>query len=149
MTHICVSNLTIIGLDNGLSPGRRQALIWTNAGVLLIRPLGTNLSEILIGIQPSSFRKMRLKMSSGKWRPFCLGLNVFILRAYGSSQLSVVCGSVSTMGRWGCIVFPKPCISLNSNILTPSKCNWYENGSHQAVYYIYFSLVSKMVLRKF
>ena len=27
MTHICVGNLTIIGSDNGLSPGRRQAII--------------------------------------------------------------------------------------------------------------------------
>ena len=76
VAHICVSKLTIIGSDNGLSPGRRQAIIWTNAGILLIEPLGTNLSEILIGIQILSFKKMRLKMSSAKWRPFCLGLNV-------------------------------------------------------------------------
>ena len=33
VTHICVSNLTIIDSDNGLSPGRRQAIIWTNAGI--------------------------------------------------------------------------------------------------------------------
>ena len=74
-THICVGKLTIIGSDNGLSPGRRQAIIWTNSGILLIGPLGTSFSEILIGIQTFSFRKMRLKMSSAKWRPFCLGLN--------------------------------------------------------------------------
>ena len=74
-THICVGKLTIIGSDNGLSPGRRQAIIWTNPGILLIGPLGTNFSEILIGIQTFSFRKMHLKVSSGKWRPFCLGLN--------------------------------------------------------------------------
>ena len=49
-THICVTKLTIIGSDNGLSPGRRQAIIWTNAGILLIEPLGTNFSEILIEI---------------------------------------------------------------------------------------------------
>ena len=30
MTHICISKLTIIGSYNGLSPGRRQAIIWTN-----------------------------------------------------------------------------------------------------------------------
>ena len=74
--YICVSKLTIICSDNGLSPGRRQAIIWTNAWILLIEPLGTNFSEILIGIQILSFKKMRLKMTSGKWRPFCLGLNV-------------------------------------------------------------------------
>ena len=50
VTHICVSDLTIIGSDNGLSPGRRQAIIWTNVWILLIGPLGTNFSEILIEI---------------------------------------------------------------------------------------------------
>ena len=62
--HICVSKLTIIGSDNGLSPSRRQAIIWTNAGILLIRPSGTNFSEILIKIEVFSFKKMHLKMSS-------------------------------------------------------------------------------------
>ena len=74
-THICVGKLTIIGSDSGLSPGRRQAIVWTNAGILLIGPLETNFSEILIGIKAFSFRKMHLKISSAKWRPFCLGLN--------------------------------------------------------------------------
>ena len=58
MRHICVSRLTIIGSDNGLAP--------VNAGILLIGPLGTNLSEILIEIYTFLFRKMHLKMSSGK-----------------------------------------------------------------------------------
>ena len=40
VTHICVSKLNIIGSDNGLSPGRRQAIIWTNVWILLIGPLG-------------------------------------------------------------------------------------------------------------
>ena len=76
VTHICISKLTIIGSDNGLSPDRRQAIIWTNAGLLLIGPLGTIFSEILIKILTFSFKKMRLKVSSAKRRPFCLGLNV-------------------------------------------------------------------------
>ena len=76
VTHICFSNLTIIGSDNGLSPGRRQAIIRTNDGILLIGPLGTNFSEILIGIQTFSSKKIYLKMSFAKWRPFCLSLNV-------------------------------------------------------------------------
>ena len=79
VTHICVGKLTIIGSDNGLSPGRCQAIIWTNAGILLIEPKGTNFSEILIGIEIFSFKEMRLKMSSAKWRPFCLGLNALNL----------------------------------------------------------------------
>ena len=76
--HICVGSLTIIGSDNGLSPGRRQAITWTNVGILLIGPLGTNLSEMLIEIHTFSFKRIHLKMSSGKWRPFCLGLNVLM-----------------------------------------------------------------------
>ena len=103
VTHICVSNLTMIGSDNGLSPGRRQAIFWTNARILSIGNLGTNFSEILfeiltfsfknimlgsIGtlgtnfseilfeILTFSFKNMRLKMSSGKWRLVCLRPNV-------------------------------------------------------------------------
>ena len=64
LTHICVSKLTIIGSDNGLLPGRRQAIIWTNAGILLIRTLRTNFSEILGEINSFSFSKMHLKISS-------------------------------------------------------------------------------------
>ena len=76
VTHICVTKLILIDSDNGLSPDRRQAIIWTNAGLLLIGPLGTNFSEILIEILTFSFKEMRLKVSSAKWWPFCLGLNV-------------------------------------------------------------------------
>ena len=36
--HIFISKLTIIGSDNGLAPGRHQAIIWTNAAILLIEP---------------------------------------------------------------------------------------------------------------
>ena len=75
-THICVSELTIMASDNGLSPGRRQAIIWNNAGILSFGLLGTNFSEILIEILTFSFKKMRLKVSSAKWWPFCHGLNV-------------------------------------------------------------------------
>ena len=75
LTHIRVNNLTIIGSDNGLSPGRRQAIIWTSAGILFIRPYGTNFNEILNKIRTFSLTKMYLKMSSGICRPFCLGLN--------------------------------------------------------------------------
>ena len=61
MTHIYVIKLTIIGSDNGLSPGRHQAIILTNAGVLLIGPSGTNFSEILIEVYTFSFKKKKIK----------------------------------------------------------------------------------------
>ena len=76
VTHICVSKIIIIGSDTGLPPGQRQAIIRTNAYILLIGPLGTNFSEILVEILTKSFMKIRLKVSSAKWWPFCLGLNV-------------------------------------------------------------------------
>ena len=82
MTHICVGNLTIIGSNNGLSPERRQAIIWPNAGILLIGPLWTNLkseinemkneNETLIKIYTSSLTKIHLKMSFGKRGHFVL-----------------------------------------------------------------------------
>ena len=81
VTHICVSKLNTIDSDNGLSPGRRQAIIWTNVGISLIRPLGTNFSEMLIEIYTFSFKKIHFKMSSAKWRPFCPGLDVLTLIA--------------------------------------------------------------------
>ena len=75
MTHICVVKLTTIGPDNDLSPRRRQAIIWTNAGILLIGPLGTDFCEISIAIITFSFKKIHLKMSSAKMAAICLGLN--------------------------------------------------------------------------
>ena len=68
-------NWVIIGSDNGLLPVRRQAIIWTNAGILLIGPLGTNFRDILIEIQTNQLKKLHLKTSSAKWHLFCLGLN--------------------------------------------------------------------------
>ena len=76
MPHICVNKPIVIGSDNGLSPSRREAIILTNAWILLIRPLGTYFNEILMQICMFSFQKVHLKLSFGKWRPFCLGLNV-------------------------------------------------------------------------
>ena len=52
--HLCVRKLTIIGPDNGLSPGQCQAITWSNAGILLIWTFRTNFSEI----HTFSFRKM-------------------------------------------------------------------------------------------
>ena len=87
MTHICVSKLTIIGLDNGVSPGRRQAIIWTDAGILLIGPVETNFREILIEINIFSFKKMELKASSCETaailsRPQCVNVKTM----WGQSQ---------------------------------------------------------------
>ena len=91
LTHICVDKLTNIDSDNGLSPERRQAIIWTNVGILLIGPLGTNFSEILIEIQTLSLKKIRLKMSSAKCCSLRLGLYVL------SEYVCVAIGKTATI----------------------------------------------------
>ena len=116
MTHICVDNLTIIGSDNGLSPERRQAIIWTNAGILLIGPLGTNFSEILIKIHTFSFKKIHLKMLSAKWRPFCLCLNVLSCKLSNFSWMSCNTNSPwSIHKKWGSLQLKK---KMNNALLT-------------------------------
>ena len=76
-THICVGKLTIIGSDNGLSPGRHQAIIWTNTGILLIRPWGTNFSDLFyrksnIFIQDNARENVVCEMASISSRPQCV-----------------------------------------------------------------------------
>ena len=116
VTHICVGNLTIIGSDYGLLPGRLQAITWTNVGILLIGLLGTNFKEMLIEIHTFSFNKIHLKMSSGKWRPFCLGLNVLrlypLLTHYG---LVKPCNDIDLDQQWLMMILrmiKEPCISI-------------------------------------
>ena len=83
-THICVGKLTIIGSENGLSPGRRQAIIRNNDGIL-IGPLVTKFSGILIGTKIFPFKRIHVNVSSWKWRLFCLGLNVLT----GTKSISI------------------------------------------------------------
>ena len=44
-----------------------------------LKKLASHFSDIFIEILIFSFTKMCLKMSSAKWRPFCLGLNDLII----------------------------------------------------------------------
>ena len=105
MAHICVGELNIIASDNGLSPGRRQAIIWTNDGILFIEPLGTKFNEILIEIHKFLFMKMHLRMSSAKRRPFCLGPNVLLFGTSSAASSSNIALNreawQSSDGHWG------------------------------------------------
>ena len=103
---ICVCNLTTIGSDNGLSSGQNQAIIWANAGILLIGTLGTNFSEILIKLRTFFFsRKCLSKCLSGKCQQFCHGLNVLMMMqfidAYMSHPESVLLLSFSSQFKFG------------------------------------------------
>ena len=67
MMHICVSLLTIIGSDNGLSPERRQAIIWTNAEILFYS---------YIFIQENAFETVVGEMTSILSRPQCVNIPI-------------------------------------------------------------------------
>ena len=96
VTHICIGNLTIIGSDNGLSSGWGQAITWTNVGILLIGPLGTNFSEMLIEIHTFSLKKTHLKKLAD-WTASLSILDqifdheiwLYQENLYGSSQINV------------------------------------------------------------
>ena len=156
VTHICVGNLTIIGSDNGLSPGRRQAIIWTNAVILSIGPLGTNFSEILIKMIAFSFKKMRSKVSSGKRRPSCLGLNVLKGPKGGVAYWCVVyqCGwqrCVIFNGLW----FHKAILLINQICTFPVVSTMKHLGMHEMIHILQttfsndFSWMKKKFLIKF
>ena len=111
VTHICSGKLTSIGSDNCLSPGRHKAIIWINAGLLLIGPLGTNFSEILIEINTFSFKKIHLKMLSGKWQPFCFGLNVL------THWCVIIHKFISALCTGSSLFYQKPCLKLSNSYL--------------------------------
>ena len=69
----------ISGSDNGLSPVRCQAIIWTNGGLLLIGTLATNFNVIWIKLQQFSHKKSNLKISSAEWPPFYLYLKMLMI----------------------------------------------------------------------
>ena len=88
VTHICVNKITIIGSDNGLSPGRRQAIIWTIAGILLIEPRGTSFNRnSIIFIHENEFESVVCEMAAILFRPQCV------------KALPV--GTISVTGKWG------------------------------------------------
>ena len=69
--HICISNLAITGSDNGLSPGRRQAITRTNAG--LGNKLQWNLNRNwYIFIQENAFESVLCETAAILSRPQCV-----------------------------------------------------------------------------
>ena len=76
VTHICVSKLTVIGSDNGMSPDRRQAIIWTNAEILLIGPFGTKFNRNSnIFVQENAFESVVCEMAAISSRPQCVKIS--------------------------------------------------------------------------
>ena len=79
LTHMCIGNLAIIGSHNGLSPGQCQAIVRINAGILLIGPFGTNVSEISIEVHTFSMIEMHIKNVILKMAVICLSLGVLMM----------------------------------------------------------------------
>ena len=100
---MCVwTNWANLGSDNGLSHVWQQAILWINAGLLLTGPLATNFSESWTKKLKFSYKKMDLKMSSGKRRPFCLRHslpNELIACCILAMRISICWLAVS---RWAC-----------------------------------------------
>ena len=135
MTHICVGKITIIASDNGLSPERRQAIIWTNAGLLSIGTLRTYFSEILIKIQQFSLKKMHLKMTSAKRRLCCRGLNV--LSAQHKTPTAIPLKMHATY-----IWHMENCVNgLNSCPNTPHPHGKTQYIQHNDKYYLHLAVV--------
>ena len=100
MTYICVGKLTIIGSDNGLSPGRRQAIIWTNAGILLIGTLGTKLKWNFNRNIVNWILGNKLQWNSDR------NSNIFIQE---NTFESVVCEMAAILSRPQCFNVTSPC----------------------------------------
>ena len=109
VTHICISKLTIIGSDNGLSPGWSQAIIWTNDGILLIGPLETNFSQIVfffsnIFIQEKAFENFVCEMVSILSLPQCVNKQCLFPTQFDCSQSYLI-------------------LSMSSLSIKPDTCN--------------------------
>ena len=101
VAHICVGILSIIGLDNGLSPGRRQPIIWTNTGKLLMGSLGKKLQwnfnqNSYIFIIRNAFENIVWKMAA------ILSQCLNVLRSRTHTSWMTICLEQRLLcGEWG------------------------------------------------
>ena len=117
---------------NGLLPVRWQAIIWTNAGLSLIRPSGTNFSEIWIKIhQCFHSRKWIWKCHQSWWRhpmehfphywPFVRGIHRSLVNS-------------PHKGQWcGTLMFSLICVWINACV---NNCEAGDLRRHRAHYHV-------------
>ena len=116
VTHIGVGNLAIIGSDNCSSPGLRHAIIWTDAGILLIGPSETDFNEILIKNHIFSFKKIYLTMSpDSKVHEVNMG-PIWGRQDPGGPQVGPTNFAIWVVRKMAAILSWPPCV----NILRPS-----------------------------
>ena len=134
MTHICIGKLIIIGSDNGLLPGWHQAIIWTNAGILLIGPLGTNLSEISIEIliDENTFENVVSEILSILSRPQWVKLTT---KNTSKLCITALCGGISQRASTTQKAFPcydiinSSCYSTQQDVEYMQETGYWKNYS--------------------
>ena len=102
MPHICVIESGQHWLRRGLVAYAAPKHYPNQCYVIIIGPLGTNFSELLIEIQRFSFAKMHLYISSAKWRPFCPGELSLHNRFIGNRWNILYIKSRSSLYTCGC-----------------------------------------------
>ena len=153
MTHVCVSKLTIIGSDNGLLPGWRQAIIWTNAGILLSGPLRTYFSEIWIEIliflwKKVTFENVVYKMFISS-RPQCVNslihLIVFIHSQHKCNKEWWSWYHLLSSGSWYW------CYENSEGFMISLITIWYAQWHNEfpELHYFYCDLISCLVTWEF
>ena len=101
VTHICVSKILTISSNNGLSPGRRQAIIWNDAGILGIGRLGINFSGILIEINILSCKKYYDDVKMGAIASQITSLTIVYSFVYSDADQRKHQSSASLAFVWG------------------------------------------------
>ena len=148
VTHICISKLTIIGSDNGLSPGRRKAIIWTNAGILLIGPWATDFNEIFIKMKQFSFLKNAFENVVWKTAAIYFGLNVLRVGCfvYNMLQCSLPAAFLKKWGGMKTKLFGGVKYILYSDMANHMVINvleifWYKCYCRERIYQIWTLLL--------
>ena len=124
MMYICVIKLTTVASDNGLLPGQCQAIIWINAGILLIGPLGSNFSEILIEIhifiQENAFVNLVCKMAAVLSLPQRVNISLHIYKRDG-----IICTDFNIYHQAAFSAIPAHIIDLSkASYLVQSTLAW-------------------------
>ena len=116
------ANKSIIALDNGLSPVRRQAIIWTNTGILSIGPLGTKFSEILYDIlifRKDFLDKVLFSIPGPFWYQGLLDIEAWIIHYFHIFQWYVI---------------THPYLSFSSGLNKPKLVHGWVITSHSSIH---------------
>ena len=142
--------LAIIGSDIGLSPFRRQAIIWTNAVLLSTWSLGTNLSQIVLKIQTFSFKKMHGKLLAILSGPLCEAIQQHV---YYFHVTKVACWQLASQSLvrpvnelWGQVSAKKYVEDLIITDVSDEKCGYVNTLRPGNLIYMYLHQCTGLVI---